>query len=190
MRFNPVKRQAFQAPVAETPPPARKPKPRILNLRSPILWVLTLAVAILGISIFFLMRNLNAPISSGINQTANSSSAVSQADPDDEDPQQDEDNNYVTGSLGEIVDTEGPTRAPGVREAIVIIGSFKDDANAEIQIQTLFSDGYEAYTDKKDGATRVGIRLGVESETALREQLLAIQSRYNKKAWIFYPDEE
>ncbi len=192
VKFNPVKRQAVQAPVVETTPALPKRPPRRLNInyRSPVFWVLALAVAILAISLFFLLRNLNAPVTGGIVEAPNSSTTQTQVDPEDEDPQQDEDNNFVTGALGEIVDTEGATRGPGVREAVVIIGSFQDEANAELQIQTIFTDGYEAYSDKKDGATRVGIRLGVESDSDMREQLRAIQARYNKKAWVFYPDEK
>jgi len=189
VKFNPAKRLPVQ-PVTQGSAPVPGPK-RVsrINFNSPVFLVLAFAVIILVVSVFFLLRNLNAPIAGGPAPLPIQTDPA-EAGPDEDDPADDEDNSFVTGTLGEIVDTESPTSLPGVREAIVIIGVFKDDANAELLIQTVFSDGYEAYSDKKGGATRVGIRLGVESDTALQEQLRAIQARYNKKAWVFYPDEK
>ena len=188
IRFNMARRPVVQAPAAESAPVIKPRRVFRINFYSPVFWVLSLALVILAISIFFLARNLNEPVVGPITPPAGSQQDIAGADEDD--LEQDEDENFVTGTLGEIVDTEGPTQAPGVRESIVIVGVFKDDINAEQLIQTLFSEGYEAYSDKKDGMTRVGIRLGVENEASLQEQIRVIQSRYNKKAWVFYPDEE
>lgn len=194
VKFNPVKRKPVQA-TAPDPIAAIRPGPlpfwKKINWRSPVLWLLSLAVLILIVSIAFLAGNMNRIPNSGI---ALSPSPVTTTDPqnefDDEEPELDEDNAFVTGNLGELVDTEGATRVPGLKEAIVIIGSFKDDSNAEKQIQAIFSDGYEAYSDQPNGVTRVGIRLGYETEDQLQEQLKVIQARYNKKAWVFTPEAE
>ncbi|MBK7410198.1 MAG: hypothetical protein IPJ40_20365 [Saprospirales bacterium] len=193
VQFNPIKRQPAQAQVQEAPPivarPSSVPFWKKINWQSPVLWVLSLAVLVLFVSIYYLVGVLNSPvISGGAVRPVPGSSIDTATDFDDEEPELDEDNAFVTGSLGELVDTEGATRIPGIKEAIVIIGSFKDDVNAEKQIQTLFSDGYEAYTDKLGGATRVGIRLGVESAEELQEKLKVIQSRYNKRRGCLHPN--
>ena len=194
VQFNPIKRQPVQTPAQEASPVVVRPSSSIpfwkkINWRSPVLWVLSLAVLVLLVSVYYLVGVLNDPLTSGVTIKPVPGTTTNPAtDFDDEEPELDEDNAFVTGTLGELVDTEGATRMPGVKEVIVIIGSFKDDTNAEKQIQTLFSDGYEAYTDQLGGATRIGIRLGVESDEELQEKLKVIQSRYNKKAWVFTPE--
>ena len=194
VKFNPVKRKPIQAPVPEAAAvkrPTSLPLWKKINWRSPVLWVLSLAVLILIISVVFLVRNIEHIPNSGISLQPSPVTVPGPGnDFDDEEPELDEDNAFVTGNLGELVDTEGATRVPGLKEAIVIIGSFKDDTNAGKQIQAIFSDGYEAYSDQPNGVTRVGIRLGYETEDQLQEQLKVIQARYNKKAWVFNPEAE
>jgi len=194
VQYHPVKHKVAPTPVPVEPVSVEESPPSFwekINWRSPVLWILSLAVLILFVSVFFIVSNLNRTPSVGNSvQTPSTPSTEASEEFADEDLDLDEEGDFETGKLGEIVDTEGATRAPGIEEAVVIIGAFRDEINAEKQIQTIFSDGYEAYTDQKDGATRVGIRLGYESEDQLQSQLLVIQARYNKKAWVFYPEEE
>lgn len=194
VRFDPVKRKPAPAPVARQEAPKTVPavqKPIDLKQYAPYAWIIALAAVILSVSLFFIIRQIRSyPESGMMMQPPPAAPATPASDMEDDEPELDEDNAFVTGSLGELVDTEAPTRPPGVKEAVAIIGTFGEDANAEKQIQALFIDGYEAYTDKVGGATRVGVRLGYESEEDLDSQLKVIQSRYNKKAWLFFPDAE
>jgi hypothetical protein len=194
VRFDPVKRKPATVPVAQQEAPKAAPavrKPIDLKQYAPYAWIIALAAVILSVSLFFIIRQIRSYPESGVMMELPPAAPTTPAgDMEDDEPEVDEDNAFVTGSLGELVDTEAPTRPPGVKEAVAIIGTFGEDANAEKQIQALFIDGYEAYTDKQGGATRVGVRLAYETEAELDTQLKVIQSRYNKKAWLFFPNAE
>jgi hypothetical protein len=192
LRFNPLKRQHAAVPASGKLLKPAKPTPaKGFDLRSPVVWILSIAILALAFSLFFLFREmLSPPAAEAVRPpvTTQPGAPPIAGEDEDEDPGQDEDYAFVQGALGELVDTEAPTRAPGVREAVVIIGTFKDDSNAARQIQTLFSDGYEGYSDKHEGVTRVGIRLPFSEEAELQRQLQTIRNKYNPKAWVFYPD--
>ena len=196
VQFNPLKRRpvAGASAVPASEPRIRPAQPSFWSRFKPdtsVFWLSALALLILAISIVLIVSRLEPGNGPALIIQPPPPIAVSPGDDmsDDEAPELDEDNAFVTGSLGELVDTEAPTRPPGVLEAVAIIGAFCNEKNAEKQIQTLFMDGYEAYSDQKDGTTRVGIRLAYESEAELQEKLAVIQTRYNPKAWVFYPED-
>ncbi len=81
-------------------------------------------------------------------------------------------------------DSESPTLPPDIQEAVIIVGSFTQPRNAERLIQRLYEDGYEAYSDRKGGRTRVGIRFAYSSETELMNYLEDMKNKYNVDAWI------
>ncbi len=81
-------------------------------------------------------------------------------------------------------DSESPTLPPDIQEAVIIVGSFTQPRNAERLIQRLYEDGYEAYSDRKGGSTRVGVRFAYSSETELMSYLEDMKNKYNVDAWI------
>lgn len=87
-------------------------------------------------------------------------------------------------STAQDEDIEAPTLAPGLNEGIIIIGGFKDKANAQQLIQRLYKNGYEAYSDRKGSLTRVGVRFGYKKPSEIEDILLEIQERYNENAWV------
>lgn len=194
VKFNPITRKPVQPLVREQVaaiPPRPASRQLWFQFNSPYVWIISLAALVLTVSIFFIIREISSNIvPSVVIKPPEAGAVVPGDDMEDDEPELDEDNAFVTGSLGELVDTEAPTRPPGVKEAVVIIGAFGDEANAARQIQKLFMDGYEAYSDQDGATTRVGIRLAYESDEDLQSQLKVIQSRYNKKAWVFFPDAE
>ncbi len=81
-------------------------------------------------------------------------------------------------------DSEAPTLPPDVQEAVIVIGSFSQPKNAERLIQRLYEDGYDAYSDRKAGRTRVGIRFSYRGEAELMDYLEQMKNKYNVDAWI------
>ena len=81
-------------------------------------------------------------------------------------------------------DSEAPTLPPDVQEGIIIIGSFTQPKNAERLIQRLYEDGYDAYSDRRGGRTRVGIRFTYRGEAELMDYLEQMKNKYNVDAWV------
>ncbi|GEM_PF-2005147 len=81
-------------------------------------------------------------------------------------------------------DSEAPTLPPDVQEGIIIIGSFTQPKNAERLIQRLYEDGYDAYSDRRGGRTRVGIRFTYSGEAELMDYLEQMKNKYNVDAWV------
>ncbi len=79
---------------------------------------------------------------------------------------------------------EVPALPPGLQEGVIIIGSFSSEKNAERLIQRLYEDGYDAYSDRRSGRTRVGIRFAYKGEAELMDYLEQMKNKYNVDAWI------
>lgn len=188
----PLNRPQASAPVSASAPTAATPaKEGALQawLHSSMPWVLLLSICILAITIYFISRDANKnglsfkehskevppertntkPFS--IDSTDIEAEAIPLDYPDEEE-----------------IDTEAPTLTPGTQVGIIIIGSFRNTDNATKLIQDLFRDGYEAYTDQKGEATRVGVQFGYTEATELQKTLSAVRRKYNEKAWVLDPE--
>lgn len=87
------------------------------------------------------------------------------------------------------VDTEGETLAPNQKECIIIIGGFKNKRNIQKLVEKLYEAGYDAYTDQKNGITRVGAMFAYTDEREVDRKLEDVKRKFERKAWILPPEE-
>ncbi len=161
------------------------------------LWVLFMSLIILLVSGYFLSKRFASDRDSvasneGLSESQAKESLRQETDEADlgegeyffgDDPEDEEDMLDRDSSLVEA-DSEAPTLPPDTREAVIVVGSFSKPRNAERLIQHLYEDGYEAYSDRRAGRTRVGIRFAYSSEAELMEYLEEMKNKYNVDAWI------
>jgi nucleoid DNA-binding protein len=80
--------------------------------------------------------------------------------------------------------TDAATTHPDQKEGIIIMGAFSELKNAELAIQSIYENGYDAYSDQKGKMTRVGVRFAYKQAEELNVVLKDVKNRFNKKAWI------
>lgn len=156
-------------------------------LQSSMPWVLLLSLAILAITVHFVTREPGYKLFSFQDQIKETPPERTNTRPMLAEPDEDAEQENLPPEFPdeeEELDTEAPTMAPGTKMGIIIIGSFKDEDNAKKLIQDLFRDGYEAYSDQKGNATRVGIQFGYSERSELQRYLREIRDKYNSKAWV------
>jgi nucleoid DNA-binding protein len=203
-RSAPLAKPQINIPKAASSKPLSKPKPekkqRNLGawLQTSMPWVILLSLVIIVLSIYFIQKDFGVTAVDPNDKTIpvnriNKRPAVDEK----EDPKEDE-IDYAADNRPDPpvvqpdpepevepeVDTEEPTLPPNYKEAIVIIGAFSDENNAEKIIQEIYKAGYDAYTDKSKGNTRVGVQFAYESDQQYRSRLADIRKRFNEKAWV------
>lgn len=85
------------------------------------------------------------------------------------------------------IDTEGATTAPNQEEGIVIIGSFGSKKNVDKLVKSIYSKGYEPFTEKTGKLTRVGVRFGYASLSQVNDKRSDVASDFKVKAWVMQP---
>ncbi|MEO1625885.1 MAG: hypothetical protein AAFV25_12070 [Bacteroidota bacterium] len=94
-------------------------------------------------------------------------------------PQKNEDGEFETS-----IDTESITTAPNQKEAVIIIGAFGKKAGVRKRIQQIYEMGFDAYQDKVNGLTRVGIQFLYEEEPEVDKTLRLMRRKFDKSAYI------
>ena len=87
----------------------------------------------------------------------------------------------------EKVDTEAATLAPGQKESIIILGSFGNAKNAEKYIQSIYYAGYEPFSTKQDGLTKVGVRFGYSDMDEVAKMKRELAKEFKVSAWVMKP---
>jgi hypothetical protein len=186
----PLARTQVSAPeTSKVPEPTPVAKESSLQawLHSSMPWVLLLSLGILVVTVYFISRESGYNLFSTQGQVKETPPERTNTRPMPAEPDEDAEQENLPPEFPddeEELDTEAPTMAPGTKLGIIIIGSFKDEVNAKKLIQDLFRDGYEAYSDQKGSATRVGIQFGYSERSEVQAYLKDIREKYNAKAWV------
>ncbi len=85
----------------------------------------------------------------------------------------------------EPTETESPSLLPSARECIIILGAFRQKSGVQATIEEVYDLGYDAYQDKKNGLTRVGVQFAYDKESDIHRTLRHLRKKINKKAWIY-----
>lgn len=85
----------------------------------------------------------------------------------------------------EEVDTESPTVAPDQRSFVIIIGSFGNAENVERLVQQIYEAGYEPYTERSGGLTKVGIQKAYDRPAEIKETLREVRKEFSKGAVVY-----
>ena len=213
IQFYPIVRNSPQVEKAvarksgnRSKPPARKGDDRSRRLsqflQRSMPWIVLLALLIILVSIYFIQRDFSLGLTGrdGDQRTMPVNRVNTKPSKDEEtaeivleeepeelpvDDGSDLDPNLPAPEPEPTPeDTEAPTIAPGQQEAVVIIGSFRDDGNAESIVESIYKAGYDAYTDQKGTATRVGVQFAYGSSEELDRMLRDIRKKFNPKAWV------
>ena len=86
------------------------------------------------------------------------------------------------------LDTEGATVAPGLQEAVVIIGSFGNKGNVDRLVKKIYSKGYEPFTVKDGKLTKVGVRFAYDTTAEVKTKRSRVADDFDVKAWIMTPE--
>lgn len=97
----------------------------------------------------------------------------------------------ITTEVVTPVNTEAPTPDPTVKEAIVIIGSFKNRRNANALLKAIVEAGYDSYRDggasSMNGAEeiyRIGAKVRYNDPADFKRYYEDIKKRFNSDAFI------
>lgn len=158
-------------------------------VQQPWFWILLLSVIFLGVSLYFIRQEMARKRSAELERinTRPSGGEVLESDTLEEEdlPLPVPSGPADTGAILEgETDTEAPTPRPDQRSVVVIVGAFKDSANAKGLIEELYKAGYDVYSDQQKGATRVGIQFSLESDSDTAKRLEEVRRRFNPKAWV------
>ncbi len=80
-------------------------------------------------------------------------------------------------------DTEAPTLGPDQKVAVVIVHAFGKKENVRSMTKKLMDLGYNAYSDKHRGLTRVGVKFVYNSENELDNKLKNIRKKLNPHSY-------
>jgi hypothetical protein len=206
LQFHPVIRTAqekAQAKTAPKPPPAAvagsKPSGEGLTewLQRAMPFIVILSLLIIIISIYFIQKDFSGSEGAFPGQQTPPSERVNTGplgDLEEEDLKDLEEDmsmerlqDTVVAAPGQEeppIDSEAPTVQPGLLEGVMIIGAFGSQENAEKAIQSVFEAGFDAYSDKKGNATRVGVQFAYEDEEELRRYVREVRQAFGNSAWI------
>ncbi|MCB0640371.1 MAG: SPOR domain-containing protein, partial [Phaeodactylibacter sp.] len=185
-----------KAATAKAAPRKQKPDKKAQNmgawLQTSMPWVILLSIVIIALSIYFIQKDFGLTTLDPNDRTIPVNRINTRPAADEvEDPEEDEidyaEDAVPTPSVTpaqpetapeEEMDTEEPTLPPNTKEAIVIIGAFGDEKNAEKLIQDIYKAGYDAYSDKNKGNTRVGVQFAYTSDKQFNERLADVRKRF------------
>lgn len=85
------------------------------------------------------------------------------------------------------IETEGVTTAPSQKEAIIIIGSFGNKSNADRLVKKVYRLGYEPFTTKENGLTKIGVRFAYDKLSEIESKRREVADDFAVKAWIMQP---
>ncbi|MFK7807543.1 MAG: hypothetical protein AB8F74_07015 [Saprospiraceae bacterium] len=84
----------------------------------------------------------------------------------------------------DVFETEAPTYAPNAKECVIIIGAFSKKSGVRSTVEKVYNLGYDAYQDKKNNLTRVGVQLAYDNEKEIERALAKVRKQINRKAWV------
>ncbi|MEM9922096.1 MAG: hypothetical protein AAF990_28585 [Bacteroidota bacterium] len=88
------------------------------------------------------------------------------------------------GEFEADIDTESITTAPGQKQAVIIIGAFGKKAGVRKRVQQIYELGFDAYQDKMNGLTRVGVQFAYEEDKELSSTLRLLKRKFDTRAYI------
>jgi nucleoid DNA-binding protein len=77
-----------------------------------------------------------------------------------------------------------PDLPPGMKECVIIVGGFASKENAQQMIREVSKAGYDAYSDKKGGLSRVGVTFLYKNESEIEKKLQELKDKFNSSSWV------
>lgn len=81
-------------------------------------------------------------------------------------------------------DTDAPSLPPGTRKCIIIIGAFSTDAGVKRSVKKLYDLGFDVYTDRNRGLTRVGAQFLYEEDSEVDKALRFLRKEFERAAFV------
>jgi len=89
-----------------------------------------------------------------------------------------------TDKGGGQIDVEAATPPPNQQIKKIVVGAFKDQANATKLARKIQLKGYIPFSENRNGKRYVGITYAYESNSDFRRALANIKKQFNKDAWV------
>lgn len=91
---------------------------------------------------------------------------------------------YTDKGAGGQIDVEAATPPPNQQIKKIVVGAFKDQANASKLARKIQLKGYIPFSENRNGKRYVGITYAYESSSDFRRALANIKKQFNKDAWV------
>ncbi|MEL6865824.1 MAG: hypothetical protein AAFP19_15470 [Bacteroidota bacterium] len=88
------------------------------------------------------------------------------------------------GEFETEIDTEAVTALPDQKECVIIIGAFRNKAGVRKRIEQIYDLGYDAYQEKVNGLTKVGVQFSYEREREVSKVLKLMRIKFDKSAYV------